>query len=73
MKLVDILKLGPGTYIWNFQDTTSIETISDAHRRVQATIARAPYKGSVSVECTSAVLVDPKTYLSWPVIIITIL
>lgn len=73
MKLIDILKLGAGTYVWNFIKTTSIESIADAHRRVQATIARAPYKGNISIECTSAIMVDPKTYLSEPVIIITIL
>ena len=71
MKLADILRSEPGQYVWPFTRQTNIETIADAHRRVQAAIARPPHN-TVQVECTGVVMTDTKTYHSEPALIIEI-
>lgn len=70
MKLPDILR-GRGEFVWPFTRYTNLETISDAHRRVQATIARPPHD-KVRVEITSVILTDTKTYESEPALVITV-
>lgn len=71
MKLPDILRAGPGEYTWMFTRLTGMETIADAHRRVQAAIARPPHD-TVRVECTGVILTNTKTYESEPALVIEI-
>lgn len=72
MKLPDILRAEDGEYVWPFTRTTNIETIADAHRRVQAAIARPPHQGNVNVVCSSVILTDTKTYESEPALVIEV-
>jgi hypothetical protein len=71
MKLADILRAEPGQYVWPFARLTGITTIADAHRRVQAAIARPPHD-TVKVECQGVVMTDTSTYQSEPALIIEI-
>lgn len=71
MNLPEILRAEPGEYVWPFTRYTSIETIADAHRRVQSAIARPPHD-AVKVECTSVILTDVKTYESEPALVIDV-
>ena len=70
MRLTDILRADDGEYVWPFTRSTNIETIADAHRRVQSAIARPPHNVK-KVAVTSCILTDTKTYESEPVLVIT--
>lgn len=70
MKLPEILR-GQGEYVWPFTRYTNIETIADAHRRVQAAIARSPHD-KVRVECTGVIMTNTKTYESEPALVINV-
>lgn len=70
MKLPDILR-GEGEYVWPFTRCTNAKTIADAHRRVQAAIARPPHD-KVRVEVTSVILTNVKTYESEPALVIVV-
>lgn len=70
MELPEILR-GQGEYVWPFTRYTNLETIADAHRRVQAAIARPPHN-KVRVEVRSVILTDLKTYESEPALVINV-
>jgi len=70
MKLPEILR-GQGEYVWPFTRYTNLVTIADAHRRVQAAIARPPHD-KVRVEVTSIIITDTKTYESEPALVINV-
>lgn len=70
MKLPEILR-GEGEYVWPFTRYTNLTTIADAHRRVQAAIARPPHD-KVKVKVTSIIVTDTKTYESEPALILNV-
>ncbi len=70
MKLTQLLRLR-GEYVWPFTRSTTLKTISEAHRRVQSTIARSPHD-KVRVTIRSSILTDTKTYESEPVLVILV-
>lgn len=70
MKLPTILR-GEGEYVWPFTRYTNLTTIADAHRRVQAAIARPPHN-MVKVAATSVIITDTKTYESEPALVLTV-
>lgn len=70
MKLPEILR-GQGEYVWPFTRYTNLETIADAHRRVQSAISRSPHD-KVRVDVTSIIITDTKTYESEPALVINV-
>ena len=70
MKLPEILR-GQGEYIWPFTRYTNIETIADAHRRVQSAVARPPHN-KIQVSVRSVIITDMKTYTSEPALVISV-
>ncbi len=70
MTLPEILRT-EGEHVWPFTRCTNLVTIADAHRRVQAAIARPPHD-KVRVQVTSVILTDTKTYESEPALVIDV-
>ena len=71
MKLPEILRADQGVpHVWLFTRHTNVKTIADAHRRVQAAIARPPHD-KIVVECQGVIVTNHTTYEAEPALIIT--
>lgn len=72
MKLTQLLA-HPGTHIWPFQqESGSLKTFADAHRRLQAYKAEERFRGKIEVAARGLMLTDLDTYKNELVLEVTV-